>query len=159
MTTIQSAIHQSITEKGAMQKKLSVLITHAKFLGKLKKLAEQNRLKCALAQFRGTDQWYRHTLGLLYTDGVEYLAEKAGAYWLIDLVASVQGTFFRSLHRDLWRFQAWELKVNDFNRAVIVCTDGNGRQLYSQDIPFTDFPLDEIKLYCTDNVLLLPSEY
>jgi hypothetical protein len=45
-----------------------------------------------LAQFTGTTQWYKHPLyrGLLYTDGIQYLAENAGCYWLIDYVFSNQ---------------------------------------------------------------------
>jgi len=30
---------------------------------------------------------------------------------------------------------------------------------WTQHIEFTDFPLDEIKFYFADNVILLPSEY
>ena len=31
--------------------------------------------------------------------------------------------------------------------------------VYTQEIPFTDFPLDEVKLYFANNVIHLPSEY
>lgn len=30
---------------------------------------------------------------------------------------------------------------------------------YTQQVEFTDFPLDEIKFHFTDNVILLPLEY
>ncbi len=43
-------------------------------------------LEDELEQFYGTEKWYRHFTGLVYTDGIKYLAENAGAYWLIDLV-------------------------------------------------------------------------
>lgn len=46
-----------------------------------------SNLKEELDQFiGGAAQWYRHPLNrkALYTDGVKYLAEKAGAYWLVD---------------------------------------------------------------------------
>ena len=36
---------------------------------------------------------------------------------------------------------------------------GNGNPVYTQEIPFTDFPLDEVKLYFANNVIHLPSEY
>jgi hypothetical protein len=39
------------------------------------------------------------------------------------------------------------------------CEDGNGKNVFAKAIPFTDFPLPEIKLYVCDNVILLPSEY
>jgi hypothetical protein len=45
-----------------------------------------------LCQFTGTETWYRHSMyrNVLYTAGVQYLAEKAGAYWLIDIIAIAQ---------------------------------------------------------------------
>ena len=33
-----------------------------------------------LEQFIGTENYYQHPLGLLYTDGVQYMAEKGGAH-------------------------------------------------------------------------------
>ena len=42
--------------------------------------------------FTGTEVWYRHSLirKILYTEGIQYPAEKAGAYWLIDEIAFSQ---------------------------------------------------------------------
>jgi hypothetical protein len=39
-----------------------------------------------LAHFTGTERWYRHPLfnNVLFTDGVQHLAQKAGAYWLVE---------------------------------------------------------------------------
>jgi hypothetical protein len=83
------------------------------------------------------------------------MAKEAGAYWLVDLVAS-------------WRdhpairgqaFVVWRLRVNDDRSAEACATDGNDVELVRQSIRFTDFPLDRIDLYLTDNTLLLPSEY
>ena len=37
--------------------------------------------------------------------------------------------------------------------------DTGERAKVRKKIPYTDFPLDEIKLYLIDNVLLLTSEY
>jgi hypothetical protein len=110
-----------------------------------------------LRQFTGTENWYRHGLvrHVLYTDGVRYLAEKANAYWLVDAIASVQ---LESKVR-YEEFQVWNLQRMAGNQAVLIGEDGNGNEIYRQDIPFTDFPLDEIKLYFTNNVLMLPSEY
>jgi hypothetical protein len=49
--------------------------------------------------------------------------------------------------------------VHDDRSATLTCDDGNGTIIYTQHIPFTDFPLKEITFYFTDNVILLPSEY
>src|ERR1700730_15173147 len=45
-----------------------------------------------LTQFTGSEHWYRHAMvrDVLYTDGVQYVAETAGAYWLIDEIAFAQ---------------------------------------------------------------------
>lgn len=49
-------------------------------------------VKSDLEQFTGTQQWYRHPIvkNTLYTDGIKYLAERAGAYWLIDEITFQQ---------------------------------------------------------------------
>ena len=125
--------------------------------------AELAQFQAELRQFCGTENWYRHPLNprLVYTDGVQYLAEKAGAYWLIDVVASVQHTEPQLARHS---FQSWKLTV-DAEKAtgLVACTDGNNTALYSQRIEYTDFPLPEIKLYCCADgkrhVLMLTSEY
>ena len=50
-------------------------------------------LEAGLRQFYGTEVWYRHPLfrKCLYTEGVQYLAEHGGAYWLLDLIFGFQG--------------------------------------------------------------------
>ena len=47
-------------------------------------------MKNDLAQFTGTEAYYRYVGGTLLTDGTKYLANEAGAYWLMDLIASYQ---------------------------------------------------------------------
>jgi hypothetical protein len=56
-------------------------------------------------------------------------------------------------------FQVWKLTINADRTASLACNDDNNSVVYTRFIAFTDFPLDEIKLYFTDNVILLPSEY
>ena len=113
-----------------------------------------------LLQFTGTEHWYKHnnlTNSIIYTDGVEYLAEKASAYWLIDLIASYQNSKFVRQNT----FQVWKLNLHlqDKNQATVTCDDGNGNILVTQVLEYTDFPEDFIKLYLVDNVLMLPGEY
>ena len=59
-------------------------------------------LSTDLEQFTGTEHWYKHQFGGHYTDGVRYLAQTAGAYWLIDAIFS---------YRRAERFQVWTLEV------------------------------------------------
>jgi hypothetical protein len=49
--------------------------------------------KADLAQFTGSEHWYRHQMvrDVLYTDGVQYVAQRGGAYWLINEIAFAQG--------------------------------------------------------------------
>ncbi|MCK1641665.1 hypothetical protein IVA95_30010 [Bradyrhizobium sp. 157] len=49
----------------------------------------------------------------------------------------------------------------DDGSARLVCDDGNdkGAVIYSEDIDFTDFPLDQITIWVEGNVILLPSEH
>ncbi len=112
----------------------------------------------ALYQFTGTENWYRHSLNrkVLYTDGVQYLAEYGGAYWLLDTIAIAQAHVKVVAAEE---FQLWTLTVKPDCSAVITCDDGNGRIVYKQSLSFSDFPLPEIKLYFRDNVIMLPSEY
>lgn len=59
-----------------------------------------------LNAFTGTTRYFRHPSGILFTEGVNYLAESAGAYWLIDVVASYQPRVRSE------RFQLWELTTS-----------------------------------------------
>jgi hypothetical protein len=111
-----------------------------------------------LRQFTGSEHWYRHAINrkVLYTDGAKYVAECAGAYWLLDEIALIQPHDKRIASEG---FQLWKLRVRTDHTATLTCEDGNGKAVFTKAIRFTDFPLDEITLYFTDNVILLPSEY
>jgi len=112
-----------------------------------------------LRQFTGTENWYRHSLfrRYLYTDGVQYVAEQGGAYWLIDKIFACTAHIEKLACEE---FLVWDLIRNhETESAKVICTDGNCNELYREEIDFTDFPLRSIKFYFTDNVLLLPSEY
>jgi len=110
-----------------------------------------------LSYFTGTTAYYRISNRHLLTDGTKYLAEAAGAFWLMDAAAS---------HLDEIGTVDWfvlvKLQVKD-SRAVMIYEDGNGYEHARQEIAYTDFPLSEIQLYaCWTGehwVLMLPSEY
>jgi hypothetical protein len=87
---------------------------------------------------------------------VQYVAETAGAYWLIDEIAFAQRGNKRVAAEE---FQSWKLKVNPDHSARLTCEDGNGNVVFSKIIPYSDFPLEEITLYFTNKTILLPSEY
>ena len=103
------------------------------------------------SQFTGTSTWWRHPLNLnvTYTDGAKYVAEKAGAYWLLDLMA---------LNPYKSNFQCWKLSVKD-NVGIINIEDGDENPIADKTIEYTDFPSPGITLWLIDNVILVPSEY
>lgn len=70
-------------------------------------------------------------------DGAKYVADTAGAYWLLDEIALAQ-----SLKRVAGEeFQLWKLKVNlAENTARLICEDGNGKTVMTKRIGYTDFP-------------------
>jgi hypothetical protein len=128
----------------------------------------ESELKC----FTGSEDYYRDMMGVFHTDGVQYLAEHAGAFWLIDAIVSHQSN--PKVRRE--EFQVWRL-IKTPNRidiaAVLICTDGGKDELPGegviarQEIPYTDFPLSEIRLYLENGsldgknvhkILMLPSE-
>ena len=128
-----------------------------------KETGQQKRWKAdrTLDQFCGTETWYRFSAfaaNWLLTDGTQYLAETYGAYWLMDAIVSHQSNpRLRSAG-----FQVWQLNVNEDQSAVLVCTDGDGKELVRQEIRYTDFP-GTISLFAARDaqhwVILLPSEY
>jgi hypothetical protein len=110
-----------------------------------------------LQQFTGTENWYRHPLNrsVLFTDGVRFVADRAGAYWLLDEIALAQ-RFQPRIRTEA--FQVWRLVV-DGQSATLICEDGNEQAVFSKRILYTDFPAPGVTIWCADQVLLLPSEY
>lgn len=110
-----------------------------------------------LIQFTGTQQYFKHWTGaLVYTDGVQYLGANGG-YWIIDLIASYQGSKLKEV------FQAWKISKTEKGGFVAICTNGNNKELIKQEGEYTDLPFD-IELFCISDpkfkfVLLLTSEY
>ena len=75
------------------------------------------RIKYGLAQFIGTDNYYQTIIpGVVHTDGIKFLAEQAGAYWLIDLVAS----WFIYPKTRAEGFQCWRIKLDPNGRGCRV---------------------------------------
>ncbi len=116
-----------------------------------------NNLIQELGQFTGSEIVYRNPLfkKFVYTEGVRFLAQKAEAYWLIDYILSNQiDEQVKAVD-----FQAWKIKVNENNSALIRLEDGDGNLVKEFRLEFTDFPLKEFTLWLYNNTLLLPSEW
>ena len=124
------------------------------------------------SQFIGTMQWYRHFLGILYTDGVRWLSEKLNCHWLIDEIALHSKAFW---HCEPFMSVEWTSPSRGTGRLRI--TDGNGKPLTTVSYDVTDLFVDSkplihtrlkpcIQYFLVDSsgssnrfVLLLPSEY
>jgi hypothetical protein len=115
-----------------------------------------NQIKEELNQFCGTEHYYKHPLSkAVYTDGILAMATECQAFWLIDACLSWQ--FDKAVREQ--DFQVFKLKVKEDKSAILTIEDGNYNLIASQEIEFTDFPLDEITLWFTNKVLYLPSEH
>ncbi len=120
-----------------------------------------DELNHKLAGFTGTINWYRHWTNLLaYTDGVNAMAETAGAFWLIDAIASWQ------IKPKVAQcgFQVWTLTVKDDHTAVLEMREDTDQPIITtQQLEYTDFPAGVFKLWVEgtgkERVLLLPSEH
>jgi len=111
-----------------------------------------------LGHFTGTTRYYRLLSTFVVTDGVKYLMDEAGCYWLPQLY----GLHLISVDFNEYPFTVLKL-VRKGNGAKVSIEDGNGNALECQNIDYTDFPLSTITLYaCWSGehwVCMLPSEY
>lgn len=120
--------------------------------------AEQiEEIERTLAHFSGSEP-IRYG-NIIITDGVKYLAESCGAFWLIDIVASIQ--CLRHVRAE--DFLSIKL-IRTGSMANFIATDGGKygneeKTVYRQFIQYTDFPLKEVKLFFRDRTLMLLSEY
>lgn len=137
---------------------------------------DPQQIRQTLSHYYSAAEYFRHWSGLVYTDGVKYLADSCGAHWLIDLVASYQP---RPEPFQIWRLTMLPEEEGEPMAIVEMGEDTNrdGRLVYwrnervgdlshatvgpaiRQMIEYTDFPLSEgITLYYENGVLMLRSE-
>jgi hypothetical protein len=98
------------------------------------------------------------------TDGAKYIADRAGAYLLLDEIALAQRFDKKAAAEE---FQVWKLAVNADHSAVLTCEEslprarpgGNGKTVLSKAIEFTDFPPGGVTLWFANNTIYLPSEH
>ncbi len=112
-------------------------------------------LRSNMAQCTGTEAYHKLTfMNLNSTDGIAMVAKEAGAFWLVDAIASYQPKF-RNIP-----FQVWKLSVKDKRAVLTMQSIDNEKVLVTQNIGYTDFPSspEPWKFYLTNNVLMLPSE-
>jgi hypothetical protein len=115
----------------------------------------KNEIMDIINQAYGTEGYHKYSPIPGYpvaTDGVIAVAEAGGCFWLLDVIGSYQND-----KRLDPAFQVWKLEVRE-NRSAVVRGYNDVELIISQEIPVTDFPLEELKLFIMDGVLMLPSE-
>ena len=114
-----------------------------------------------LRQFHGTSMYHKHLYPgkspLLMTDGIKFVRDTLDAFLLMDSLLIYQS---HKALRDV-KFQIWELKQSpkDMTWNLSCRSDVGTKPLISQSIEFSDFPLNFIKIWIIDGVVILPSEY
>jgi len=105
---------------------------------------------------------------VIYSGGVRYLAEQAGAYWLIDAIASYLTPQAieeaAQVDRRIALMHFWKLRVAEDQSAVLFAeADLNVPPFVSQKIPYTDFPLPKVDIWASQSgegwTLYLPQEH
>ena len=121
-------------------------------------MIENENLTRELMHFTGSECFFRHGIieEVVLTEGAKFLADRAKAYWLLDEIALCQRYEENVAAQE---FQLWTLSVNVDQTAILTCEDGNNHVVSRKQIECTDFPMSEVKLYCANNTILLPSEY
>ena len=136
------------------------------------RMEKASRINRTLCHFTGTESyhiWSALFPNVYMTDGAKYVADECGghgAYWLMDVIGSVLVSYRKEYIRA--GLSVWKLVVTG-SSGKVTAENGNGKVLYTQDIPFTDFDLDSITLWVETGatptpgevafVILLPSEH
>lgn len=127
-----------------------------------------------LKHFTGDLERYRHPINrrVIYTPGVKHLAEKAGSYWLIDVIASWIGShsFNQAVRKDerIYDLHHWQIEVTGDAGVVQAIIESKEppfamKPFITQEIPYTDFPLPSFAIWAGFDgqnwTLYLPSEH
>ena len=124
--------------------------------------AQVYEIKEGLQHFHGSEMFYQIPLiRTRFTNGLKYLANVAECFWLITDVSVIAKSLLNRSHFITIDFKRLSEEEQDYTgyEAEIIYSDGNGNIFEIHRYNFTDFPLDELRLYFVDNTLMLTSEY
>ncbi len=131
--------------------------------------AKAARIMSELSYYTGSEGLTQQPVrGFYTTDGIEAMIRLCEAQWLVDLIISHVVHNRRMIPDPV--FQIWKLTRNaDGDGARATVGDGRGPDeggkgdVLMQIIPYTDFPLDIIKIYVMEGearyTMMLPTEY
>ena len=88
------------------------------------------------------------------TDGVYEVAQAAQCFWLLDAI----GAYQKNSKLDKY-FQVWDLTVDLSDETAVLYGYNDAELIITQEISYTDFPLEKFKVYLMNGVILLPGEY
>jgi hypothetical protein len=131
----------------------------------MKETRQKTLTQYDLAQFTGDLERYKSINSrVIYTPGVKFVAEKAGAYWLIDAIASYFLGDEAYEDERLESLQFWRLDVDSDCSATLSGRADSGVPPYVvQKIPYTDSPLESVDVWAGFDekhwTLYLPSEH
>ena len=128
--------------------------------------SQADRVRDYARHTTGSEAFHRHWTGkLVYTDGVRFMAEECGAWWLVDLIASWQiKARVRAEPFQLWLLSAPASESGPWVASCWTDTPGEGRRVARQTMEYSDFPeeLAPFRLYAEQSgaglVLMLPEE-
>ena len=114
----------------------------------------------------GTTAYHSHPEGLRFTDGMMYVAETCGAYWLLDAVASHQPDILRK-HKCWAAFQVWRLRSRKDGTWLLDAWSDTPKEsslLVRQKIKYSDFPKElcesgGFQWFVMEGVAMLKEEY
>ena len=122
-------------------------------------LSPAQQLRQALAGFTGSTTLIKYgegSNGILLTEGARHLAEAAGCFWLMDIIASATSR----LRRDTPNLLTWR---REGRGGQVEISDGSS-SLHQQVVSLSDLILDDLELLVIWDrpeqrfVVLLPSE-
>lgn len=100
----------------------------------------------------GTENYWKHPLGFVFTDDVKEFVEEYKAYWTLDVVGSYMPKFKK------YDFLLLTFDVEDSKCTFTAKEDLGQPNIIRQFIPFTDLTVS-IKLYLDNGVLMFPGSY
>ena len=119
---------------------------------------ELKEIEISLNQFTGTEKYYKHFTGILYTDGINYFINKLNCYWFLDIIGSYQHKF-KNIGFQVWGIKLFDKPINNKVGYVYMKEDTEKPLLVKQELSYTDFKLKEYEIYFINGVVLLKSEY
>ncbi|MGB5822389.1 MAG: DUF6876 family protein [Saonia sp.] len=123
---------------------------------------EPKQLEENLVAFNGTESFHKiPLLNTVITDGIKFLADNANCFWLVTDTSVIAKSLMNRSPFITIDFKKLSKEMQDAlgYDAIIEYSDGNDHIMESHKYHTTNFPLENIRLFFTNNTLMLPSEY